>query len=131
VSFLRFPSFSLRFCAVRSDSLESRVVCCASPKRESAFLAGNRRRRGIFTDKFTNGPDFSTRTFAESNSETSAKLNDVFIVNLLYCKNIDVKKEQNGAENHNQEPQSINLQRVSISSSGLDLLTLIPHPLTF
>jgi hypothetical protein len=68
----------------------------------------------------------SPRTFAESNSETSAKLNDVFIVNLLYCKNIDVKKEQNGAENHNQEPQSINLQRVSISSSGLDLLTLIP-----
>lgn len=48
----------------------------------------------------------------ESNSESSSKLNDVFIVNLLFCKNIDVKKEINGAENHNQEPQSINLQRV-------------------
>lgn len=54
--------------------------------------------------------------FSESNSETSTKLNDVFIVNLLFCKNIDVKKELNGTENHNPEPQSINLQRVSISS---------------
>lgn len=65
----------------------------------------------------------------ESNSETSTKLNDVFIVNLLFCKNIDVKKEQNGAENHSPEPQSINLQRVSIPirRHQTPILTLPPH----
>jgi hypothetical protein len=51
--------------------------------------------------------------FLESNSEKSPKLNDVFIVNLLFCKNIDVKQEMNGGETHNQDPQSINLQKVS------------------
>lgn len=45
--------------------------------------------------------------------ETSKSKNDVFIVNLLFCKDINVKKELNGAENPNQEPKSIDLQQVS------------------
>jgi hypothetical protein len=83
-----------------------------------AFAKSKRRQCRFFTDKSLMSPFFLLTHFSESNSETSSKLNDVFIVNLLFCKNIDVKKELNGAENHNQEPQSINLQRVSISSSG-------------
>lgn len=46
---------------------------------------------------------------SENNSDTS-RLNNVYIINLPHCKDVTVKKEINGAEN--QEPQSINLQRV-------------------
>lgn len=79
--------------------------------------ADRHAKHDTFVDGFTDVDLFplSHQLFStESNSETSSKLNDVFIVNLLFCKDITVKKELNGAENHNQEPQSINLQRVSI-----------------
>lgn len=45
----------------------------------------------------------------ETNSDLP-RHNNVYIVNLLLCKDINVKKEVNGAEH--QEPQSINLQKV-------------------
>ncbi|CRK87360.1 CLUMA_CG001162, isoform A [Clunio marinus] len=59
--------------------------------------------------------DLNTKVLIlKTNSELNAKNNDVFFVNLLFCKDINVKKENvNGAENYNQEPQSINLQRIS------------------
>lgn len=55
---------------------------------------------------------FSISDFTECSSQTSAKLNDVFIVNLSLCKDINVKKDVNGTEAA-EPPQSINLQRVN------------------
>lgn len=40
----------------------------------------------------------------------SAKLNDVYIVNLALCSDVQVKKEVNKVP---EAPQSLNLQRVS------------------
>ncbi|KAG5682936.1 hypothetical protein PVAND_012254 [Polypedilum vanderplanki] len=55
--------------------------------------------------------DLNTRLLVlKNNSETCSRLNNVFIINLQHCKDINVKKEVNGAES--QEPQSINLQRL-------------------
>lgn len=101
--------------------------------RRSAFLLVRwlpRQSTMRCCENFTTDPEKASRctlsanliffSSAESNSETSSKLNDVFIVNLLFCKDITVKKELNGAENHSQEPQSINLQRVSVSSSRFE-----------
>lgn len=48
-------------------------------------------------------------SFLETSSDTP-RHNNVYIVNLLLCKDINVKKEINGADH--QEPQSINLHKV-------------------
>lgn len=56
-----------------------------------------------------NGSQYFSSLVLETNSDLP-RLNNVYIVNLLLCKDINVKKEVNGAEQ--QEPQSINLQKV-------------------
>lgn len=118
LSKFRFDFFFLAFHSVLDESwnvFAADIVCWVlsvvkTLDQNTAAAALNRKSAHVAFFLLTH--------FSESNSETNSKLNDVFIVNLLFCKNIDVKKELNGAENHNQEPQSINLQRVSIQYSA-------------
>ena len=48
----------------------------------------------------------------ESHSKTSEKLNDVFVLNLSLCSNVQVIKECNG--NFVEEPQKLNLEQLKI-----------------
>lgn len=98
-------------CSVLAISAGSEVIC------GSQHSLRNASHRLIFSPIYSQ-QIFSVALIESQRMEDSKTKNDVFIVNLLFCKDINVKAELNGTEDHSQEPQSINLQRVSIALVG-------------
>lgn len=65
----------------------------------------------IFLNSLRNqNQNFSIKTTTECAASNSTKLNDIIVVNLALCSDVQVKKE---VEKVPDAPQSLNLQRVS------------------